>query len=1154
MKKFILALIIVSALQATTYYVSSSGNDANTGLTVNLAWQTLAKVNATTLSPDDHILLKCGDTWREQLTIGQSGSAGQPIVISNYGLGNNPLILGSKASTTWTDQGSNVWKSDITFTEPKDVSGNRTANIFFLNNDNSVSTGIHKTNSGELITNYNWYWSANYIYVYSTVNPSTVWSAIEASQRNEGILLSKKNYITIDGVDIKYTESIGINGGQGVPTLAQTDIIVRNCELSFIGYPNGAGYGIDVIASNVLIENNTIHDHGRRGVSAYLYGNLSLSNIVIQNNYFYNGYHTIGVDLTTQNTYTANITNVTIQRNRIEATATGVTTAMSSMVANDGLGTMTNIKFQYNLFTYCNNLNVRKVNSIYFYNNTFYKHNEVNTAPTFFYIENSAITSYNNVFYSQLTTDTSWKGLLYDLEGTTTATSDYNVFYRTSAALKIFYANAVGWRSSDSLTIRNTLGFEAHSLFVDPKINSTTHKQEFGSPCRNKGTDLGLLTDIDGNAIIGTPDVGAYEYLQTYYVSNMGNDSNTGLSEDQAWLTLAKVNATIFIDGDRILLKRGDTFPENIIITESGTLANPIYIGAYGSGAKPILTGLVSVTSWTNLGSNIWESTGTVSSQPTVDMVTINGVNTAMGRYPNLATANQGYLTYQSHSGSTSITSSSLTGTPDWTGAEVVLKTNLWTETKKTITSQSGGTLNFSATSTVPTNDYGFFIQNDARTLDKQGEWYFNPSTKKLKMYSTSQPSGVKVCADDTLILISGNYVIVDNLNVTGSNTKGIYVYKYNATPNHVTIQNCDFSYSGGTAIYCRGNHITVEGNTITTSNRCAIDADACRISSIRNNTITDTYLLHGLLRQGAIMAQSSVVSTVIEYNRIVNSGTNAINTQTDSVMLVKNNYIDNFSLLVADNGGIYLGGAGSYPMTITANVILNGIGNCFGTTDTTQSGSRGIYVDDGCLNMEVSYNSIANIGSYGMMIHNSSSINIHHNTVYNSEIGQLLFSNNSDRPYMVNNVTENNIFVSKTANQSTLRVVSQYTNTGTMGTFNYNYYARPIDDNTTISIAPGFSLSNISLADWKTHSSQDANSKKSFKTVTTTDDLVFIYNETNATKDFILTYPAVDVTGQGYSETVTLQPYTSKVLISAKNRLFMDGKQLVQDGYRLKM
>jgi hypothetical protein len=48
-------------------------------------------------------------------------------------------------------------------------------------------------------------------------------------------------------------------------------------------------------------------------------------------------------------------------------------------------------------------------------------------------------------------------------------------------------------------------------------------------------------------------------WTATYYVdATNGNDANTGLSEVTPWKTIAKVNASRFYPGNRILIKRGE--------------------------------------------------------------------------------------------------------------------------------------------------------------------------------------------------------------------------------------------------------------------------------------------------------------------------------------------------------------------------------------------------------------------------------------------------------------------------------------------------------------------------------------------------------------------------------------------------------------------
>ena len=78
---------------------------------------------------------------------------------------------------------------------------------------------------------------------------------------------------------------------------------------------------------------------------------------------------------------------------------------------------------------------------------------------------------------------------------------------------------------------------------------------------------------------------------QTYYVdAAAGSDLNGGRSPADAWATLAKVGETAFLPGDVVLLKRGGVYTGSVSLGGSGTAENPITLGAYGTGAAPLLT------------------------------------------------------------------------------------------------------------------------------------------------------------------------------------------------------------------------------------------------------------------------------------------------------------------------------------------------------------------------------------------------------------------------------------------------------------------------------------------------------------------------------------------------------------------------------------
>jgi len=79
------------------FYVSqSSGNDSWSGEVASPEgtrgpWKTLARASVEYI-PGDRILLKCGDTWNEELHPLGNGTSLKPIIIASYGKGAKPVI------------------------------------------------------------------------------------------------------------------------------------------------------------------------------------------------------------------------------------------------------------------------------------------------------------------------------------------------------------------------------------------------------------------------------------------------------------------------------------------------------------------------------------------------------------------------------------------------------------------------------------------------------------------------------------------------------------------------------------------------------------------------------------------------------------------------------------------------------------------------------------------------------------------------------------------------------------------------------------------------------------------------------------------------------------------------------------------------------
>lgn len=98
-----------SGTDAATYYVSVTGNDANTGTAAGTAWKSLDKVNATTFRPGDRILFKSGEEWTGVLHPKGSGTKDQWITLDRYGGGDKPLFHGADKTEIIELQGQQYW-------------------------------------------------------------------------------------------------------------------------------------------------------------------------------------------------------------------------------------------------------------------------------------------------------------------------------------------------------------------------------------------------------------------------------------------------------------------------------------------------------------------------------------------------------------------------------------------------------------------------------------------------------------------------------------------------------------------------------------------------------------------------------------------------------------------------------------------------------------------------------------------------------------------------------------------------------------------------------------------------------------------------------------------------------------------------------------
>lgn len=250
----------------TAYYVSSDGNDANSGLSPEAPWKTISKLNTVDFHSGDAVLFKRGDIWRGECLELKAG-----VTYSAYGEGDKPAIYGSPengaGAEKWellegTDNiwvfykdvlecgtivlDESIWMSKINpyikdgqflmpdlSRNPFDVKEALDTDLSFYSEDDTFIV-YHDAFEGPR--------HPGKVYVRCDAgNPGEIYSSVEFCQwtntdGGKGLLYVRdpeeigiiRDPIMVDNLTIKYT------GGYGM-YLCGTSITVQNCEIGWIG-------------------------------------------------------------------------------------------------------------------------------------------------------------------------------------------------------------------------------------------------------------------------------------------------------------------------------------------------------------------------------------------------------------------------------------------------------------------------------------------------------------------------------------------------------------------------------------------------------------------------------------------------------------------------------------------------------------------------------------------------------------------------------------------------------------------------------------------------------------------------------------------------------------------------------------------------------
>jgi len=482
-------------------------------------YKTIADINACTFVPDDFIYFRKGQTWRESLTVGQSGTSGHPITFGAFGTGDKPKIYGSDQITGWTVYGGNIWQATTAI--------NPNESIFFVNTDGSVKWGTKQANADACDAEYEFFSNGTTMYCYALTDPDSRYTSVEAPTRLYCVDATGRSYITIDGLDIRHFTDNGIR--------IYTDTVyntVQNCHISHGGENvGGAGQGIQIRGSYHQIIGNTIHDCRIHGIRTSTASGKTTSNLTISQNEVYDCYHSL-IDLSNANA-TGVSTDHKVTRNFLYTTSNYAYPLLSceGIYVASSAATQEDIEVSYNVIIniFCAAIQIDDTcNNVNIFNNTCYGTNPLNTTlwSTGIAISDTGVTGVvvkNNIvmnFYSGAGGGDNCLGVQ---DSVAISSLDNNCWYQSVGTRAYVHVDANFYHSDDFAAYKTYIqgiltGAEAHSLWESPlfvNAGGTTPVDYIlasNSPCISTGCDVGLTQDYGGTAVWGPVTMGAYQY------------------------------------------------------------------------------------------------------------------------------------------------------------------------------------------------------------------------------------------------------------------------------------------------------------------------------------------------------------------------------------------------------------------------------------------------------------------------------------------------------------------------------------------------------------------------------------------------------------------------------------------------------------------
>ncbi len=474
-------------------------------------------------------------------------------------------------------------------------------------------------------------------------------------------------------------------------------------------------------------------------------------------------------------------------------------------------------------------------------------------------------------------------------------------------------------------------------------------------------------------------------YSATYYVSPLGIDTDPG-SLTSPFQTIARA-VTAAQPGDTVYLRQG-VYRETVVPIRSGSAGSPIVFSGY-PGEQAVLCATDPVTqTWSAYQGNIYRSSGAVSTWG----LFVDGFMMQEARWPNAPVDSyfSNFATCGTGTTAAQVVDPNLPST-NLNGARVhIIAGSAWVSYTRGVTNYGAGNFGFdsalggSAAYQAASGNL-YFLYGSLALLDGAGEWFQDPTTKTLYLWTPNGASPashvVEVAVRKRVVDDNGrSYITIQNLytfgggifftNCNGCVVDGVhqkYVQHYTEVNGYggEADQNGISGGSGCTWIHGSIQFSAGNGLFIGGMGHTVLDMKISEVDYIA------TY-------KGNIQTGGS--GHTIESNTLFDTGRYCVWHGGTTGEYIRHNIMYNAGLITKDVGATYAFSADGKGTEISYNYIHD-VHNYLG---------EGIYLDNNTSDFLVHHNLVTNCAHIGIQTNFPS----YNNQVYNNTIVNCPFWN----------------------------------------------------------------------------------------------------------------------------------------------------------------